>query len=963
MKLPKIPDNESDRIKALQSYQILDTLDEEDYNDITILAAEICQTPISVISLIDSQRQWFKSVAGLNAKETSRDVSFCGHAINKPSDLFIVEDARKDDRFSDNPLVSGDPNIVFYAGSPLVDDNGMALGTLCVIDKIPRKLNPNQLKSLQILSKRIVDLLKIRLQTKMIENEKSFLFESINFSSPFYLLIDKKGIIFDFGKNYKKSIQSLQKNINFIDVFDWISKINFEEINENSPELKMLLFFETKDKKQKYKCSIKKSNDDKYFLFAIPIINTEYPISNYKIDINDFPKQDYIAEYLFIQQAATRGLEDSRKLNDLLGKKNKDLEVSKKALIDANNILEQRIIERTKTIKNLASFPEQNPNPVFEIDFVNNEIVYINPAAMAIFGFDQKSEFREVCSALDLNKENYHLHSTNKKEFTFKNFIFQHNIFLKQGEEKVRIYLHNITDIRNTEKEEKNKQNILFKFRSLDNSLSFSNKINIISTETANFLNVDRCSIWFLDEKKTSISCNTVYLKEKNYHSEGMILYSSDYPSYFKHLLNNPYIFASSANEDPATKEFSENYLKPNGIISMLDIPIINSGVIIGVICNEYFNKKENFTESELNFLRSVADSIALIFESEKLILSKNELKNKNESLKDAYEKLLEMQSEIIKQDKMATLGTLIAGIAHEINTPLGAIKASNDNINQALTNNLNFNLDKINPEELGLVFQLLCKRVKTTKQLGTRDERFLIKKITEELDKKFTNINEPQFYAKKIIEFGFDSADSCFDSFIKHEKSMQLFEMASILVNLARSSDNILLAVDKATRVVKSLNIFSHSNSLQERQNFKLKESFENVVTILWNRIKHGSNVSINIDENLELFGNPDELSQVWTNIINNAIQACDSKAEIVIQYLVEDNFHTIIIENNGPKIPAEVVNKIFDPFFSTKKRGEGTGLGLHIVKKIMDAHNGLITCKSSDVSTQFIIKLPVNL
>ena len=116
MKLPKIPDNESDRIKALQSYQILDTLDEEDYNDITILAAEICQTPISVISLIDSQRQWFKSVAGLNAKETSRDVSFCGHAINKPSDLFIVEDARKDDRFSDNPLVSGDPNIVFYAG-------------------------------------------------------------------------------------------------------------------------------------------------------------------------------------------------------------------------------------------------------------------------------------------------------------------------------------------------------------------------------------------------------------------------------------------------------------------------------------------------------------------------------------------------------------------------------------------------------------------------------------------------------------------------------------------------------------------------------------------------------------------------------------------------------------------------------------------------------------------------------
>ena len=960
MKLPKIPDNESSRIKALQSYQILDTLDEEDYNDITTLAAEICQTPISVISLVDSERQWFKSIIGLNAKETSRNVSFCAHAINDPSDLFIIEDARTDERFNDNPLVSGEPNIVFYAGSPLVDENGMALGTLCVIDKVPRKLNSNQLKSLKILSKRIVDLLKIRLQTKIIEKEKSFLLESIDFSSPYFLLVDKLGIILDFGKNYNKSIPSLQKNNPFNDVFNWVSKIDFKSINENSPELKKLLFFETKDKKQKYKCSIKKSIDDKYILFVMPVINTEFPISNFKIGINDFPKQDYIAEYLFLQQAATRGLEDSKKLNELLSKKNKDLEISKKALIDANNVLEQRIIERTKTIKNLALFPEQNPNPVFEIDFGNEEIIYINPAAKNIFGFDLIADFTEVCSILHLNKENYNLHTTNKSDFEYKNHIFQHNIFIKQGEEKARIYLHNITEIRKAEKEEKTKQEILFKFRSLDNSLSFSEKIKIINSKTANFLNVDRCSIWFLDEQKTSITCNSVYLKEKNHQSEGMILYSSDFPSYFKFLLSEPHIFASDAYSHPATADFSETYLKPFGIKSMIDIPIVNSGIKIGVICCEYFSKKENYTDSELNFISSVADSVALIFESEQLIRSKDELKQKNESLKDAYQKLLDMQSEIIKQDKMATLGTLIAGIAHEINTPLGAIKASNDSINQALTNNLNFNLDEINPEELSLIFQLLNKRIKTTKQLSTRDERILIKAISEELNQKYTNINDPQFYAKKIIEFGYETADSCFDSFIMHGKSRKLFEMASNLVNLARSSDNILLAIDKASRVVKSLNLFSHSNSLQERQRFNLKESFENVIAILWNRIKHGSNVKIDIDEHLEVFGNPDELSQVWTNIINNALQACDFKAEIFIKYIKEENNHFIFIENNGPEIQPEMVDKIFDPFFSTKKRGEGTGLGLHIVKKIIDAHNGEITCKSSKDVTSFIIKLP---
>jgi signal transduction histidine kinase len=961
MELPKIPDHESERLKALQSYDILDTLEEEDFNNLAKLASEICQTPISVISFVDSNRQWFKSAVGLNAKETSRDISFCGHAINNSNDILIIEDARNDLRFNDNPLVTGDPNIVFYAGTPLVDENGMALGTLCVIDSVPRKLSSAQLNTLQILSKSIVDLLKIRRQTKMIEKEKLFLIESLEFSSPYFLIVDKNGIITEFGKNYKKSIQSLQKNMLFSDVFNWISKIDFEQINDSFQYQNKLLFFETKDKKQKYKCSIKISFDNKYILCVVPVINTEYPISNFKININDFPKQDYIAEYLFLQQAATRGLEDSKRLNDLLNIKNKDLEISKNALIEANNVLEKRIFERTNTIKNLALFPEQNPNPVFEIDFVNENLIYINPAAKDIFGFDLKSDFLEVCSAIHLNKQNYHLPAINKNEFQFNDLVFQYNIFIVKGQETARIYLHNITEIRTIEKEEKAKQEILLQFRSIDHSLNFSEKIKIINSTSANFLNVDRCSIWFFDEQNTSITSNSIYLKEKNKQSEGLTFLSSDYPRYFKNVLNEPFLFASDAHVHPATSEFSETYLKPLGITSTLDIPIMNSGFIIGVICNEYFTKKDNYTASELNFMRSVADSVALIFESEKVISSKEELKRKNDSLTDAYEKLIEMQSEIIKQDKLATLGTLIAGIAHEVNTPLGAIKASNDSINQALANNFNFNLEEINQEELALVFQLTNTRIKTTKQLSTRDERILIKTISEELIQKFPTMNDPQFYAKKITEFGYHTADSCFDLFIKHKKASQFFEMASNLVNLARSSDNILLAVNKASRVVKSLNLFSHTNSSKERQNFKLKENFENVETILWNRIKNGSNLVINIDDDLEIFGNPDEISQVWTNIINNAIQACDSKAEILIQYRKEDNYHTIIIENNGPKIPNEVINKIFDPFFSTKKRGEGTGLGLHIVKKIIDNHNGEIVCKSSDLSTQFIIKLPV--
>ncbi len=962
MKPPKISENENERLTALHAYQILDTLEEEEYNDITALAAEICQTPISVISFVDSNRQWFKSTVGLNAKETSRDVSFCAHAIYRPGDLFIVEDAREDERFCDNPLVTGDPDIVFYAGSPLVDESGIALGTLCVIDRVPRKLNSNQIKALKALSRRVVDLLKIRIQTKTIERDREFLLESIGFSSPYFLLIDKEENILNYGKNYEKSIPGIKKNSRFSDLFNWNSKVDLKEVDGKLPDLNKLLFFETKDKKQKYKCSIKKSNDYKYILFVVPVINTEYPISHFKIGINDFPKHDYIAEYLFLQQAATRGLEDSKKLNELLSKRNKDLEISKKALIDVNSVLEQRIIERTKKIKNLALFPEQNPNPVFEIDFNNEKINYINPAAKNFFGFDSACNFSDVCSVLNLNKENYRLSSKNKSEFEFNNSVFQQNIFIQSGEEKARIYLHNLTEIRRVEREEKNKQEILLKFRSLDNSLSFAEKIKIITSTTATFLNADRCSIWFFDEQKTSITCKSVYLKEKNHQSEGMSLFSNDYPSYFKNVLNQSFIFAPDAHTHPATKEFSENYLKPFGINSMLDVPIVNSANKVGVICIEYLSKKESYADSELNFVRSVADSIALIFESEQLVQSQNDLKQKNKSLEEAYEKLLEMQSEIVKQDKLATLGTLIAGIAHEINTPLGAIKASNENINQALTKRLNLNLEEIDTKDLHSVFQLLEKRAKTNKQFSTREERVLIKKISEELENKFINLNDPQFYAKRIIEFGYDTASSCFDEFIIHQNSRKLFEISSNLATLLRSSDNIHLAVNKASRVVTSLNLFSHTNSSNERQRFKLKESVENVITILWNQIKQGSSVTLNVNGDSEIFGNPDELSQVWINIINNAIHACNFKAQIVISHLVEDNYNTIIIENNGPKIPPEVISKIFDPFFSTKKRGEGTGLGLHIVKKIIDAHHGEIICNSSDSATQFILKLPIN-
>ena len=162
MQKPQIPLNEPERLAALQRYDILDTLPEQEFDDLTYLAAAISGSLIALISLVDQDRQWFKSKFGIDATETPRDISFCGHVVMNEETL-VVSDATQDDRFADNPLVTGEAGIRFYVGTPLVTSDNYVLGTLCVIDRYPRTFTPQQLRQLESLSRLVISQLELRL--------------------------------------------------------------------------------------------------------------------------------------------------------------------------------------------------------------------------------------------------------------------------------------------------------------------------------------------------------------------------------------------------------------------------------------------------------------------------------------------------------------------------------------------------------------------------------------------------------------------------------------------------------------------------------------------------------------------------------------------------------------------------------------------------------------------------------
>ncbi len=207
-----VPENEAGRLSALNSFEILDTLPEDPYDGITKIISEVCQVPIALVSLIDGKRQWFKSKIGLDIDETPRSISFCQYAIMNHS-LFTVEDAQKDSRFRDNPLVMGFPKIRFYAGMPLRTSGGFNIGTLCVIDSKPRKLTSSQKDALTALASQVINLLELKKANLDLEKSQKTISNFFRLSLDLLCIADKNGYFININPSFEKILGYSEKTL------------------------------------------------------------------------------------------------------------------------------------------------------------------------------------------------------------------------------------------------------------------------------------------------------------------------------------------------------------------------------------------------------------------------------------------------------------------------------------------------------------------------------------------------------------------------------------------------------------------------------------------------------------------------------------------------------------------------------------------------------------------------------
>tara|TARA_B110000305_G_scaffold13224_2_gene12419 strand:- start:773 stop:3403 length:2631 start_codon:yes stop_codon:yes gene_type:complete len=862
----------------------------------------------------------------------------------------------------------------------------------------------------------------------------------LNVSSPYYLELDAAFHIKNMGPNFLKSVPNIKTKTSIFDYF-LMDRKDEKAANEISEQwLKQMHFLELKDGSQRFKFSIVKQ-ETSYFLFAAPIVNSNYALKNYNVTVQDFPVHDNIAEFLFIEQLNKRSLGESQEITNNLLLKNKE-------------------IKRFQTeLDKISKFPLENPEPILRFD-LKMKLIFNNGASEVSFLDDieyknDRIELKELVSSINdaITKERRitHLYLQTKDHYYSINIVF----ILEFG--YINVYAHDITNYRKTNEEDQKKlkalndkielQREFYEFIlnnipsdiavfDLNHKYIFINPMGIKNDELRAFMigkdDYDYCKLKgisndiadarratfnkILETKKTEIWTDEFFdssgnktvvhrtmgpLFDENGEVRLIIGYGLDIT---KRVLaeeenvklslvakktnngvlmldekrkitwaNQAMIDRSGFSMDEMLGNRPEVYFYDDGKnkhIKKIQQALIDNSTIQLEMMRRSKHGEEYWVSLSLQPLfgadQSITGSMMVEFEITDRIMNQQTIQNLNVNLERLVQektaKNMELASSLRDQEKMVTIGELASGVAHDLNTPLGAIKSGAENINYTLNKLFSSVLPESNSSEIEYAFnrsmnssfELFIGGV----QIKREKDAFL--EYLSELHPSI-HLNNLQEVALMMVKNRIDIKDTEEINRVLMSANplgfLNLIYHVQMVISLL---DTVTNSSNRASEVVQNLRLF-----IQEKRSAKLgvvniKSNIGTVLNVFSHKIQNLVDLTFDVDSQIEVSGFDVRLFQLWSNLIKNALESMEDQSDKVLKVYSEvtSEYYSIILENNGPEISSDLQTKIFNKFFTTKGKRNGSGLGLSIVKNVLEEHRGKINIISDAHSTKFIIK-----
>jgi two-component system, NtrC family, sensor kinase len=538
---------------------------------------------------------------------------------------------------------------------------------------------------------------------------------------------------------------------------------------------------------------------------------------------------------------------------------------------------------------------------------------------------------------------------------------------------------------------------------------SFDELFKSIIGFTKYFFNLHYCTYWDYNQLSNSLVYRLGIFPNKvledNFLLNGSKVFNLNHQSAHSlaiHKNKSIYLYKIIKKNIQNPDEFKNHEIF--NLHSILINPIFLKGNLVGVLDFSNITEKTILSKNQVYYIslfcKKLGGTIKLFKTNYELEEEKNlakasqkkveelteELKIQNQLLevqKDrvtkAYFDLEKSQKQLIQSDKMITLGTMVAGVAHEINTPLGAIKANSENISA----NIKDLFSKLNPKnytftqsDIENITYLIDLSKPLPNSVSTKERRTINKKINSLLESD--NIKNIELISDYIFELGLLEPLENRNPIFQHSNIVIYLSITNDLYGIKKKSTTISTSADRVSKIVKSLKSFVHFEHSEDMILSNIPEGIETILIVLNNKIKYGIEITKNYQDLPMVYCFPDELNQIWTNLIHNAIQAMNEKGDILIEVLklnalptkldidkidlnYKGEYFSVSIEDTGSGISPEVRPKIFEAFFTTKPAGEGSGLGLHIVGKILEKHSGALILESQPGKTRFTIVLPM--